>query len=127
MSLPSAYMVALLTALNIKRYADEKSKKISRFRMSRQTLGKIAKRQLLRQSFLGEFEEHLSALGWLMFAMPDGGYAFLEIESVEGWTKISSSRIASEITAAAKGRIADEDIEGLLELSDDAEDMEADS
>ncbi len=118
MGLPSAYMVALLTVLNAKRYAEEKGKKISRFRMSRPSFGKMAKRSKLRQSFLDEYEEHLGSLGWTMFGLPDGGYAFVETDSVDGWTKIASNRVNREIVQAVKGDISEEHVESLLEISD---------
>ncbi len=111
MSLPSAYAAALLTVLNAKRYSEEKVKKVTRFRVSRQTLGKLAKRQLLRSSFLDEYEEHLRSLGWTMIELPDASYAFLETASVEGWTKISSTRVSKEITKIAIGTMGDLDEE----------------
>jgi hypothetical protein len=127
MGLPSAYAVALLTALNIKKYSDEKSKGISRFRMSRQTLRALSKRQLFRHTFLGEYEEHLSVLGWLFFEMPDGSYAFLETVSVDSWTKIASTRVSKEIAGLAQGNLSDEDIEAMLDLGNDSDSEESDN
>lgn len=122
MPLPSAYAAALLTVLNAKRYSDEKEKKVSRFRVSRQTLGKLAKRQLLRSAFLDEYEEHLRSLGWMMIELPDASYAFLETASVEGWTKISPTRVSKEITKISKGTMLEEELENEVGAHDDSDD-----
>jgi len=89
--------------------------------MSRQSLCKISKRQRLRSAFIEEYEEHLDILGWTMIEMADGGYAFIEASSMTSWTKISSKRVARDITSVMKGAKSEEELEQEIEFSLDEE------
>lgn len=120
MSLPTPYSVALLAALNVQRYCAEKGKSLGRVRLSRSTLCALSKRKTFRRAFMDELHESLESLGWMFFELPDGGFAMLESSSVSGWTKISSSRVAKEAVAVAKGRMSEEELESALEIDEGA-------
>jgi hypothetical protein len=113
MSLPSAYEVALLLVLNVDRYSQERGRGIARARVARKTLSEISGRTTFRGAFIDALTEELDAIGWTLIGIPDG-YAILEHQSLSGWTKISSSRIAPEINGLRQGKISSDRIEHLL-------------
>lgn len=58
----------------------------------------------------------------MMIELPDASYAFLETASVEGWTKISPTRVSKEITKISKGTMLEEELENEVGAHDDSDD-----
>jgi hypothetical protein len=85
-----------------------------------------------------EVQEYLLAAGWALFCIGPTHYAIIKLESVLGWGRISSKRIADELKLVPRGNFPWKEHENLLtsQLSDDSvvngsqnegEDEEADS
>lgn len=119
MNLPSPYAVAMLTIINLKKYADEKGKPVTKVRLSRSTLSSISKRKIFRTAFISELTEYLESLGWIFIELPDGGFSILESDSVSSWIQISSSRIKKEISDLSSGIISEEDLENQIDLDEE--------
>ncbi len=123
---PSASAVASLLVLNIQRYAEEKGKKVSRVRLSRITMSKIAKRRTFRDAFKDDLHEALNDLGWFWLELPGGSFALLEIEPIESWTKISASRVIATRNALLEETIDEDDLEGLVNVGAQTDDEDGD-
>lgn len=97
---PDAFEVAILINEMVRSYSEEQGKGLSRFRLSEKTIRRISLRHALREAFLEELSDELSEFGWLSFR--DGAYlCVIQQESVGGWTRLGSRRVA-EITLALR-------------------------
>ncbi|AWP24020.1 hypothetical protein C4901_12360 [Acidiferrobacter sp. SPIII_3] len=88
-----ASTVAMLIALNLHRYGQERAKDITRIRLSSATLRKIAGKQRLREAFLEEIEDALFEIGFLFLRVDDGTFGVIAKASVSNWSRLSAKRI----------------------------------
>lgn len=84
--------VAQLLIINAALYGEEKTKEISRYRFSIDTLRRFSNRKNIQSSFLDTLHGELSELGWYLIVL-DGEYAIINIEKLSAWVKLSSKRL----------------------------------
>jgi hypothetical protein len=102
--LPNAAEVATLTIYLGKSYAEEKKTKLTRFRVSNRSLRKIAGRSHLRDKFLDEWALALDQMGWKVIWCGDNN-AVIRADAIDGWARLSSKRIASDLEGINPARI----------------------
>lgn len=84
--------VAQLLIINAALYGEEKTKEISRYRFSIDTLRKISNRKNIQNNFLDTLHGELSELGWYLIVLDDE-YAIINIERLSAWVNLSSKRL----------------------------------
>lgn len=89
----SPYATAQLVVINAVLYAEEKGKEISRYRLSKASLKRMAGRARLHPSFLLEVDEALAELGWQFIEHGDAEFSVIEISKIAVWPKLSSKRL----------------------------------
>ncbi len=94
----SPAITAKLLLINLSRFSDEKSKEFSRCRISKTTLKRIAMRERLREAFTEALADELLCLGWHLIDHSDTEYAIIQIDKIDVWPKIASSRISDLVT-----------------------------
>jgi len=105
---PTEWQVALLILRLIQaREAEFRERglerKISRARISQNTIRKLCIRSQISNDFLIEVQESLLAAGWIFFCIGPTHYAIIKLESVRGWSRISSKRIADDLNEVRSG------------------------
>lgn len=118
-----ANVVAALLILSVRAYGEEKSKSITRARISRKSLLKVSGRKHVREAFLEEVSAAAVELGWAIFALDDG-LALIEAESARSWTQVSASRIRNKRKDFLREMLTEDDLidEAFPEEVDDEED-----
>ncbi len=95
--LPTSSEVALLVALLIQRYSAERGKEVSRFRLARSSLRRLAMRARLRDALVDEWVDVMALEhGWLVFADAEE-FLLLRKNSAATWTKIADSDEAARV------------------------------
>lgn len=89
----SAHHTAKLLILNAFFYEKEKSKPVTRYKISKNTLRTISGRSTIRATFLEEIEYELSELGWVMIENHDDELCFMIMSTTGSWAKLSSKRL----------------------------------
>ena len=90
--LPNAGEIALLVALLIQRYSKERGKNVSRFRLARNSLRRLAIRARLRDSLVDDWVDIMALeYGWLVFVDAEE-FLLLKRDSTATWTKIATKR-----------------------------------
>jgi hypothetical protein len=107
-SLPTPWQCALLILYLIRAREDEFKKKglertVSRARLSQNTIRKLCGRSQIPNDFLLEVQEYLLAAGWALFCIGPTHYAIVKLKSVQGWSRISSNRIADDLKLVPRG------------------------
>jgi len=112
---PNPRELAQLVALLIQRYSAERGKEVSRFRLARRTLRKIAARPALRDPLIDKWTNlMLAEQGWLVFADAED-FLLLKSEAPKGWTKVATKRIDDLLGRLATGdRTAIKDLRNEL-------------
>jgi hypothetical protein len=101
--LPTAAELALLVVLLVQRYAKERSKEISRFRLSRGSLRRLAIRKRLRDALVDDWQDIMALEhGWLVFVDSED-FVLIQAESAKTWTKIATKRCDDLITRLRAG------------------------
>jgi hypothetical protein len=100
-SFPSAQECAILLLL-LARSGDNRTKEITRFRLSEITLKRLWQRSRITADLLNEVQEWLARAGWTIFYSA-GLYAIVRIDVVENWVRLSSKRLADELKQVANG------------------------
>ena len=123
--LPTAAETTTLIALNVQRYAAERGRPLTEFRMSRGSMRKVAVRTRLEDSWISEVVEALSAdHGWIVLNDEDE-FLFMKREAVATWTKIGSKRVSdltTRLKAGDAGAMATTTAElAVVEVEDDDE------
>jgi len=124
---PSTAETAMLAALLIQRFAKDRGKEVSRLRLSRGSLRRLAVRSFLEDSWVSEFTEHMrSDQGWIVFADGDE-FLFLKQDAVRSWTRIGTKRLDDILTRLRRGdqkaiRTAEIEIEPLEDEDEDEDD-----
>jgi hypothetical protein len=87
---------------------------VSRARISQNTIRKLCGRSQISNDFLTELQEHLIAAGWALFCIGPTYYAVIKLESVRGWSRISSKRIDDDLNEVWSGVFKWEQYKELL-------------
>ena len=82
-------------------------KKVTRARLSENSLRRLCCRSHLTPSFLVEVQEWLLRAGWVLF-FAGSGYAIIKADHVDSWVRISTKRIADDLTKVSRGKFEDE-------------------
>jgi len=100
---PNPSEIATLVALLIQRYSAHRGKPVTRFRLARRTLRKMAGRPKLRDQLVDKWLEFMATEhGWLVYS---GSEEFLLIKSgsAKSWTKIAAKRVEDLLKRLADG------------------------
>lgn len=118
---PDAQECAILLALLVEAKATDLGKDMTRLRVAEITLKRLWGRHRLSEDFLLEVEEWLFRAGWTLF-YAGTTFALVTTKSVQGWPRVSSKRLASELEQVVDGEFDFNEHLGLLlegETSDD--------
>jgi len=118
---PTEWQVALLILRLVQARETEFRKKglernVSRARISQNTIRRMCGRSQISNAFLSEVQEYLLAAGWALFCIGPTYYAIIKLESVQGWGRISSKRIADDLNEVKRGDFKWEQHKELLML-----------
>jgi hypothetical protein len=117
-----ALLIVCLIRAREEEFADKGIKrKVSRARLSQNTIRKLCGRSQISNDFLLEMQEYLLAAGWALFCVGATHYAIIRVESVHGWSRISSRRIADKLKLVQRGEFRWEEYEYLLVSNDHIE------
>jgi hypothetical protein len=116
---PTEWQVALLILRLVQaREAEFKEKglkrNMSRARISQNTIRRLCGRSQISNEFLIEVQEYLLAAGWALFYIGPTYYGVIKLESVQGWGRISSKRIAGDLHKVQRGEFKWEQYKDLL-------------
>lgn len=92
----SSYATAQLLVINAALYADEKSKEVSRYRFSRESLRNISGWGRLSASFMEDLTGDLLRLGWVFIDFSDAECAMIMVSKITVWPKLSSKRLQDD-------------------------------
>lgn len=99
----TAEEAALLTAYLIHLYETEKSKEVSRFRLSRDSVRRLGLRSNLREAFTAEWAEAMASdWGWIAFPHREE-FGLIRISSVSGWVRIGTKRLSEDLGRLKRG------------------------
>ena len=107
---PNTFETAALILILAELYDTEKKRTSSRFRLSRQTLRRIASRSRLEDGFIAEVAEELESLGWSTFPVGDN-FAFIKTNVIDDWPRIATKgreqfqRILKELARGLRTRL----------------------
>jgi len=122
---PSARECALLVLRLLQVREDEVGREVSRARISQNTLRSLCGRSQIPIDLLLEIQEFLLVAGWCLFCVGPTYFAIIRKKAVEGWPRMSSGRIKSELTDVSRRQFDFERLEPLL-MPQDAEAEDAD-
>jgi hypothetical protein len=116
---PTEWQVALLILRLVQaREAEFKERglkrNMSRARISQNTIRRLCGRSQISNEFLIEVQEYLLAAGWALFYIGPTYYGIIKLESVQGWGRISSKRIAGDLHKVQRGEFKWEQYIDLL-------------
>ncbi|MFU0967072.1 hypothetical protein [Kluyvera ascorbata] len=97
---------AKLIILNLDEYAKEKSKVITRYKISKETMRRISNRSNIHPGFIREVGNSLGELGWVLIESNDDHYCFLKQDAMNNWAKLTAKRIKG-LRAQGEEAIAD--------------------
>jgi hypothetical protein len=117
--LPTERQCALLILYLISARDEEfekkgQERKVSRARISQNTIRRLCGRSHISNDFLLLVQEYLLAAGWALFCIGPTYYAVIKLESVQGWSRISSKRIADDLKQVPRGKFLWQKHEHLL-------------
>jgi hypothetical protein len=114
-SRPDERQCAMLIAhlLATKQQEVPGKREINRARLSEITLQRLFKRQRVSAEFLAEVQEWLFRIGWVLF-FAGTTYAVVKMKVVNGWGRISSKRIQSDLEKVGTGEFDYNSLEYLL-------------
>lgn len=119
---PNASELAILVILMIQRYAKERGKDISRFRLARSSLRRLAVRNRLHDSLVDDWIDVMALeYEWLVF-VSDDEFCLIKAESSRSWTKIATKRcddILKRLRVGDSSAIGD--AEGEIDLPPNAD------
>jgi hypothetical protein len=105
---PSECAMLVVHLIEVKDAEIEKiEKKVTRARLSENSLRRLWCRSQLTPSFLVEVQEWLLRAGWVLF-FAGSGYAIIKADHVDSWVRISTKRIADDLTKVSRGKFKDE-------------------
>ena len=124
---PTATELAILVAIMVQRYAKERGREVSRFRLARSSLRRLAIRDRLRDALVDEWIEVMALeYGWVVFAH-DEEFLLLKSEITRTWTRIATKRCDDFIKRLRGGDgTAVNDAENEIEPTPDTEEGDED-
>lgn len=100
---PKASELAILTVILIQRYSLERGKEVSRFRLARTSLRRLAIRDALRDALVDDWIDVMALeWGWLTFKHGEE-FLLLKADTAKTWTKIATKRCDDLIKRLRKG------------------------
>lgn len=103
---PSPSELAILVVLMIQRYARERGREVSRLRLARNSLRRLAIRDRLRDALVEDWIDVMALEhGWLTFTH-DEEFLLLKVDTTLSWTKIATKRCDDIIKRLRKGDAA---------------------
>jgi len=104
--LPNASQLALLVSLLIQRYITERGKDISRFRLARNSLRRLAVRARLKDTLVDEWVDHMALeYGWIVFIDAEE-FLLIRKDITSTWTKIATKRCDDLIRRLRAGDVS---------------------
>ena len=99
MKFRNAETVAALLILNMKNYAEEKNKTITRTAVSGVIIADLFgyRNSFIEPSVLKELEFHLRQRGYVIFPVGCSQYALLRISQTRNWIRLSARRVESSL------------------------------
>jgi hypothetical protein len=111
---PNARECALLILRLLQAREDEVGREVSRVRISQSTLRTLCGRSQIGDDLLLQVQEFLLVAGWCLFCIGPTHFGIIKRKAVEGWPRISSGRIRSELSDVSRGQYDFERLEPLL-------------
>lgn len=96
----------LIDAKQKERLTKGDERKISRLLISQNTVRRLCGSSQISPAFLIQVQENLLAAGWALFCIGSTHYAMISLDSVKGWTRISSKSINDDVTRVLRGTFA---------------------
>ena len=93
---------ALFAAYLIHTYEQEKGRNITRLRLSRQSVRRLALRHRLREAFIAEWQDELASVGWIAFEHGEE-FCLIRTDAASGWVRIATKRVAAEREKLQRG------------------------
>jgi hypothetical protein len=115
-SRPDERECAILIAHLLATKQAEVSKEVTRARLSDVTIRRLFRRQRITPDFLVEVQEWLYRAGWVLF-FAGSTYGVVKTKVIDGWGRISSKRIQSDLDQVGRGQFKFEKLEKLLLVS----------
>jgi hypothetical protein len=113
---PREAALAVLHVLDSKR---REGRDVSRARLTEITIRRLWRRTRVADDFLLAVQEHLLRAGWALF-WGGSSYAVIKVSAVDGWPRISSKRIASDLALMARGEFDFDELETDVVPPEDA-------
>ncbi|WP_420996540.1 hypothetical protein ACKI2N_032725 [Cupriavidus sp. 30B13] len=88
-----AEVTALLLILNAELFGAEKSREVSRFRISRTVLRRVSGWARLSEPFLSDIAENMAAYGWRFIEHSDTEFAAIQTAKMSTWPKLGHKRL----------------------------------
>jgi hypothetical protein len=89
---PSAVELAILVVIMIQRYSKERDREVTRCRIARSSLRRLAIRDQLRDALVDDWVDVMALdYGWLVFEHDDE-FVLLKADAAQTWTKIGTRR-----------------------------------
>jgi hypothetical protein len=89
---PNPTELAILAVILIQRYAQQRGKEVSRIRLARNSLRRLAIRDRLRDALVEDWIDVMAfEYNWLVFVHEDD-FLLLKTEVAETWTKVATKR-----------------------------------
>ena len=95
-------VVSMLKLVLLERQA-QLGRPITRARISQDSIRKLCGRGQLSLKRLNDLQEALLCSGWALFCISFNYFAIVRLSSVEGWARISTSRLHSYFLEDGKG------------------------
>ena len=121
---PNASEIALLVVLLIQRYQKDRGKEVSRIRLARSSLRRLAIRARLEDKVINDWIDTMSLeYGWLVYVDFEE-FFLIKKDSAATWTKIATKRCDDIIKKLKKGEReslddAEEELEETREIHED--------
>jgi hypothetical protein len=96
-------ILLLIEAREKELQARGRRRSITRARISQNTIRRLCGRAHLPDAFLWDLQQHMLAAGWALFPISPAHFAVIKLESVQGWGRISTKRIAEDLGRVARG------------------------
>jgi hypothetical protein len=117
----TALLVLSLVASRANHLKEKQTGAVSRFRMSETTFKRLANRKRIPTEFLEEVQEWLFEVGWSLF-FTGSTYAMIKSDTVDGWVRLGSKRIAGQLEAVRQGTFDFDSLSHLISPSESADD-----
>jgi hypothetical protein len=101
--LPTAAELAAMTVALVASYEADRGKEVTRFRLARRSLRRMAIRSQLRDAVVDDWIDSLATLyGWSTSVAGDE-FLLVRTASTKGWTRLGTARLQKMIEALRKG------------------------